>query len=92
MQKEREFMQPITGLRLRTLRDAVKNYQSTAWLAADWLDARDRGRDTTMIAYTNAEVDALNTAGRRLLDERGVLVHDERLGRLARLRCGRLAQ
>ena len=42
-------------------------------LAADWLDARDRGGDVAMIAYTNTEVDALNTAARRLLDERGAL-------------------
>jgi conjugative relaxase-like TrwC/TraI family protein len=42
-------------------------------LAADWLDARQRGRDTAMIAYTNADVDALNHAARRLLDERGRL-------------------
>lgn len=42
-------------------------------LAADWLDARQRGRDTAMIAYTNADVDELNRAARRLLDERGQL-------------------
>ena len=42
-------------------------------LAAEWLDARQRGRDTAMIAYTNADVNALNQTARRLLDERGHL-------------------
>jgi conjugative relaxase-like TrwC/TraI family protein len=45
-------------------------------LAADWLDARERGRDTAMIAYTNHDVDALNQAARRLLDQRGKLGPD----------------
>ena len=42
-------------------------------LAADWLDARQRGREVAMIAYTNNDVAALNDAARRMLDERGLL-------------------
>jgi conjugative relaxase-like TrwC/TraI family protein len=42
-------------------------------LAADWIEARERGRDVAMIAYTNADVTALNESARRLLDERGLL-------------------
>ncbi len=42
-------------------------------LASDWLDARERGSDTAMIAYSNAEVRALNDAARRMLDQRGQL-------------------
>jgi conjugative relaxase-like TrwC/TraI family protein len=42
-------------------------------LAADWLDARERGHDTAMIAYTRADVEALNQAARRMLEERGLL-------------------
>jgi conjugative relaxase-like TrwC/TraI family protein len=45
-------------------------------LAADWLDARERGRDTAMIAYSNTEVRTLNEAARRMLDERGLLGRD----------------
>ncbi|MCB0878816.1 MAG: relaxase domain-containing protein [Thermoleophilia bacterium] len=45
-------------------------------LAADWLDARSRGRDTAMIAYSNTEVRALNDAARHLLDEHGKLGRD----------------
>jgi hypothetical protein len=42
-------------------------------LAADWLDARERGHDTAMTAYTRTDVEALNQAARRMLDERGRL-------------------
>ncbi len=42
-------------------------------LAADWLDGGARGDDTAMIAYTRADVEALNQAARRILDQQGRL-------------------